>query len=558
MNPAGSCKPRGLDLADIQGNIVRAYGRFGFPYSRHIFFNIGAPGAGRRFIERTRRIVTTAERWTDADPGSGGASPRRPLVAVNIGLSYRGLVALELPTRTLRSLPEEFIDGMAKRSSILGDVGCSAPENWDPIWTAQAAQRAREVHLWVSLSAQADPKGAAVGALAQMTGAMLAIAQSCGGVALLEGHRGNDPRFQDAAARMRELAGGIKVPIPKEHFDFTDGIADPVFLGQYEPEREAFEVIGSGKFAPGSPQWEPLATGEFILGHASEAQELPPMALPWSLMRNGSFMAYRKLHQNVATFHGYVRQQAQLFQKVTGETSQEAADATIRAKMVGRWPNGFPLAIAPTYADCMALQSKWAAIASIQLKTSSDRTPEEKRQLLDFARFLTDFRYVQDIDGAKCPLSAHIRRANPRDAVDPLLGAAQGAPAPGSTLSNRRRILRRGLPYGSSDAPHDDDQSEHGVIFMALCASLFGQFEFVQQQWMQYGASFNVGNDTDTIVGSRSPNSKFVIPSGPASHGRTFICANLPQFVETRGGEYFFLPSLTALRQIAEGSVDPT
>jgi hypothetical protein len=37
-----------------------------------------------------------------------------------------------------------------------------------------------------------------------------------------------------------------------------------------------------------------------------------------------------------------------------------------------------------------------------------------------------------------------------------------------------------------------------------------------------------------------------------------FICANPPNFVETRGGEYFFVPSLTALRQIAQGSVDPT
>ncbi len=116
--------------------------------------------------------------------------------------------------------------------------------------------------------------------------------------------------------------------------------------------------------------------------------------------------------------------------------------------------------------------------------------------------------------------------------------------------------MRRGLPYGASGVA--DDAGEHGFIFMAICASLFNQFEFIQQQWIQYGDSFNVGNDTDPIVGMRRSGAKFVIPSDPAGTAPPFICANLPQFVETRGGEYFFIPSLTALRQIAMGTVDPT
>ena len=35
------------------------------------------------------------------------------------------------------------------------------------------------------------------------------------------------------------------------------------------------------------------------------------------------------------------------------------------------------------------------------------------------------------------------------------------------------------------------------------------------------------------------------------------ICSNLPNFVELRGGDYFFLPSITALGMIALGLVDP-
>lgn len=72
---------------------------------------------------------------------------------------------------------------------------------------------------------------------------------------------------------------------------------------------------------------------------------------------------------------------------------------------------------------------------------------------------------------------------------------------------------------------------------------------------MQYGSSFGLGNDTDPLVGLKREGAKFVIP---AASGAPFVCADVPQFVETRGGDYFFIPSLTALREIAEGSVDPT
>jgi deferrochelatase/peroxidase EfeB len=314
------------------------------------------------------------------------------------------------------------------------------------------------------------------------------------------------------------------------------------------------EVIGNGKLLPGNKGWAALAAGEFILGHPSEAQELPPTAAPWSFMRNGTFMAYRKLHQNVASYRDYVKRQAVLYQRVTATGSEAEAEATVRAKMVGRWPNGIPLVVASTFRESQELEAKWADIPAIQVK-GPDRTASESARLAEYERLLVDFRYSGDVDGAKCPVSAHIRRSNPRDALDPLLGSSSSAATLTSSLSNRRRILRRGLPYGSSVA---DDASEHGVVFRALCGSLFRQFEFIQQQWMQYGDSFKVGNDTDPLVGLHRPGAKFVIPADSAGTGSPFICANLPQFVETRGGEYFFLPSMTALRQIATGAVDPT
>ena len=117
-------------------------------------------------------------------------------------------------------------------------------------------------------------------------------------------------------------------------------------------------------------------------------------------------------------------------------------------------------------------------------------------------------------------------------------------------MTNRRRILRRGLPYVDPDG-------EKGVIFMAICSSLFRQFEFIQQQWMNYGLDFEAGNDTCPLIGSRAQSTKHVIP-GSAANPTTFIAGHLPEFVTTRGGDYFFLPSLTAIRMIAMGTVDPT
>jgi deferrochelatase/peroxidase EfeB len=149
-----------------------------------------------------------------------------------------------------------------------------------------------------------------------------------------------------------------------------------------------------------------------------------------------------------------------------------------------------------------------------------------------------------------------LRRANTRDGMAPT-------GREGSALNNRRRIIRRGLPYGHSpDGVADSD--EHGVVMLIVCASLFRQFEFVQQQWIHYGLDARSGNDCCPLVGNHSsgaqgaPKAKFVIPSDPKSGRPPFVAEGIPQFVEARGGEYFFVPSMTALRMIGAGSVDPT
>ncbi len=542
----------GLDLADIQGNIIRAYGRFGFPLARHYFLHVkeGQGAAGRAFVESVRRRVTSAVRWQTGPHGGDPDTVPPPDSTLNIGFTFHGLLALELPTETLGRLPADFIDGMAGRSYILGDLGPNAPEHWDAIWQRSIAEPSRRVHLWLAMHARtpADME-TADGWLRER------VADHAKGVVLLDGHGPDEADHQEAGALTAPGPDGVPQPTPKEHFGFTDGIGDPVFEGRYEPDIEAKLVKGRGKLMP-DQTWKPLATGEFLLGHADESQELPPVAPPWELTRNGTFMVYRKLHQNVASFARYVAEQAQRFAAITG-LSEEAARETMAAKMVGRWRDGIPLIVAATYEEWQTVRARWSDVPGL-LASREGRTPEQLARLDAYREMLSDFRFGNDQDGSRCPLGAHLRRANTRDMLDPLLNAADPAQRTGSSLQKRRHLLRRGLPYGHSDPEHPRDDGEHGVIFMALCASLSRQFEFVQQQWMEYGLDFNVGNDTCPVIGLHSPDVKHVIPADPASEDPPYICAAMPQFVTTRGGEYFFIPGLNGLRMIAEGSVDPT
>jgi hypothetical protein len=150
-----------------------------------------------------------------------------------------------------------------------------------------------------------------------------------------------------------------------------------------------------------------------------------------------------------------------------------------------------------------------------------------------------------------CPLGAHTRRANPRDAT-----------GFGTLLSERRRLMRRGIPYGPwtpADAPGDDD-GEHGLLFLAMAASLERQFEFVQREWLNYGNDFHQGNDGDPIIGGDGTRGKFLIAGDPRpapGNVPPYICRDLPLFVRLLGGDYFFVPSLSAIDQVAQGRVEP-
>jgi hypothetical protein len=246
-------------------------------------------------------------------------------------------------------------------------------------------------------------------------------------------------------------------------------------------------------------------------------------------------------------FHKYIAKTAETYARVIGSPPDQAREI-LMAKIGGRWSDGVPLMAAPTYANWTAFKDKQAAA----------QRAGDKKMLAELTAQLFDFKYGDDLDGTKCPFSSHLRRANTRDMLDPTLSSPNPKDRNGSVLNNRRRILRRGLPYGAVPPGATDDSGEHGIVMLVVCSSLFRQFEFVQQQWIQYGLDMNSGNDTCPLVGNHGPDAKFVIAADPASGHPPFVCDRLPQFVETRGGDYFFVPGMTALRMIGMGITDPT
>ena len=134
-----------LDLADIQGNILSAYGKMGFPKGRFITLHVDDPVGARKFVNALLPGITTALRWPSSRTQipAGEVAAARPLVAVNIAFSWYGLLALKTPTRTLRGMPDEFIDGMMERAPMLGDdfSGPDWKKSWDDVWTNRTTVR---------------------------------------------------------------------------------------------------------------------------------------------------------------------------------------------------------------------------------------------------------------------------------------------------------------------------------------------------------------------------------------------------------------------------------
>ena len=433
-----------LELDDIQSGVLLPRPT---PYAAsYILIRIDDAAAGRELIGRLSGLVSSA----------AGAGASRRDVGVSVALTCSGLKALGVPHDTLDTFAWEFQQGMAARATALGDVGASAPSNWEePLGT-------QDVHvIVVGLAGTAERLEAAMSVARSKFEALP-------GVAVIW--------RQDCQAP----------PDEREPFGFRDGISHPA-------------IEGTG--IPGSnPLETPLKAGEFVLGYVDEMGGFPPMPQPDILGRNGTYVAFRKLHQRVADFRQYLRDSAK----------DPVDEEVVAAKMMGRWRSGAPLALCP-------------------MKDDPDLGGDPTRN--------NAFQYQQDDPGGfVTPKGSHCRRTNPRDT--PVAGVVR-----------LHRMIRRGTVYGPAlpAGVLEDDGADRGLMFAFVGAHLKRQFEFVQSEWIHDGVFLGLGDARDPVARSEEGTSTFSIPR----KGLPRRLSGLPSFVVTRGGEYAFMPGLRALRWLA-------
>ncbi|KUN83616.1 peroxidase [Streptomyces bungoensis] len=447
MNTADSGGSAGVrvEIEDVQSGALRPRP---VPYEgKFVFLRVDDRHAGRALL---RRLL----------PVTSGGLPSADLSRdawVAVAFTHQGLRALGVPQDSLDSFPRAFREGMAARAERIGDVGANAPAHWE------APFGSGDVHI-------------ALSALSSDTAQL-------------------DEELERARAAYEDTPG-VRViwqqdvhqlPTGRTTFGFRDGISHP-------------NIEGVG--LPGSnPQEAPIKAGEFILGYPDETGNLPPMPRPDVLGRNGTYVAVRKIHTDVAAWRRYLR----------ANSSSAEEEALLAAKMVGRWPSGAPLTLAPEHDD-----------------------PE----LAADPQRVNNFLYREHDDrGLRCPAGAHIRRNNPRDAT--IVGDAR-----------MHRLIRRGTTYGPPlpEGVLEDDGADRGLVGVFIGAHLERQFEFIKAEWVNDGNFIGYPGEKDPVAGHHDGTGSVTIPGKPVRRR----LRNLPSFVVTRGGEYCFVPGLRALRWLAE------
>lgn len=431
-----------------------------------------------------------------------------PETALQVAFTYTGLQALKLPEEVVQQFSPEFISGMAgeeSRSRRLGDVGDNAPSLWH--WGGGENMP----HLLVLLYAT--------------PGKLESWKQTVKGT------------FWDHAFTVLDCLEAERL-VDTEPFGFKDGISQPTidWDGVRKPDKgerlEYSNLVTLGEFLLGYPNeygkysTRPLVPG----GDDRTAGLLPAEEDPdkRDLGRNGCYLVFRQLAQDVSGFWKFFDEHAK------GDPDQRTK---LAEAMVGRRMNGEPL----------------VPLSDRQIEGLE---PDAKDNIK-----LNQFTYEPDSDGTRCPLGAHIRRANPRNGDLPYgtsgllsrlirtLGFGRRDIRDDLVSSTRfHRILRRGRAYGTTSS------RERGLHFICLNANIGRQFEFVQNAWIM-GVKFDgLSEESDPLLGNRLPvpgcpvTNTFSVPQPDGIRRRI---TGLPRFVTVRGGAYFFLPSIRALWYMA-------
>lgn len=435
---------------------------------------------------------------------------------MNVAFSHAGIAKLTSRTIANDFGDESFRLGMAERSTYLGDPSAKNARGHNSNWKFGGANNAIDMMLTTASNSLSQ--------LNEFVDLLKALAEAADVELIYE---------QDAAKLPDKFRD-------HEHFGFKDGISQPGVRGKFstrkgnyitpryiDPSDDRHRYYGKpGQLMTWPGQYllgEPRQDTEELIAKGSKQSNFPAWA------KRGSYVVVRRLRQDVPTFWDFVS---------TSAKSMNVDSIEFAARLVGRWPSGSPLMRSPK-KDLPALGKD--AFANNHFLFDDDTT---KSSFADRNYPGDSFNLAEtDFLAKVCPHFAHIRKVNPRESVTDL-----GKPE--DNLA--RMILRRGIAYGrplvgQSQLNQADLKRDRGLMFVCYNASVEDQFEFLQRRWSNSSVQPNQGGQ-DIIIGQNGSDPgrvrEIAYPGGSAT-------VKVKQdFVVPTGGEYFFAPTISALKDV--------
>jgi deferrochelatase/peroxidase EfeB len=487
--PSGSGAKSTLNLADIQGFILRGYR---MPMVRHFLLTVGVATEARKMLGRLVNgdesgapQITTAEDWhVGFAPGPGDnpaeAPRRKPNYCLNVGMTWPGLIALEIknrvPNLSFKSFGA-FVAGAAERAALVGDTGPSSPQNWIGNFGKGSD------HVLVTLHAISPD---AMKSYSDRLSALFA-----------EGNAFREIWRTDGIAWM-EMKDGKPEFTSKVPFGYTDGISMTTIRG------------GPERYPPDHQQ--PCEPWLFVLQDEAENYFVPE---PRELGLNGSFAVFKMIETDVVGFENFL------------QSNKDKIDPELlAAKICGRWRNGVPLALSP------------------ETNSPPGGIPLEQ---------MNNYEYVNadgsgDPKGLRCPVGAHMRRINPRG--QPVTG--QGEPG-GSNNTHRliRRGMPYGPNYDPTQPYDGINRGLLGYFINSSIENQYEFVLGHWVNDSEFAGSVRLNpKSKDPMIGTQDPSeSIFVIPQ--ANGAPPIKVTGFSTFVTTKAAAYCFLPSINAMKFIA-------
>ena len=518
-----------LDMDDIQGIAIPGFFK---PYQTLLYLTL--PADSRETVDHFKTWIgafakrvssaekTLQDRRDHRQKGARSAGKRAGEAAVLYAIAFSSIGLRKLTPGAVDIPSPAFQQGLVARSALLGDPTDPTAPGHPSTWTVGAP-------------------GAEIDGLIVVAG------------------NDRDPVSEHAAklsAELREAGikvdaedGAVRSDLPgREHFGFDDGVSQPGVRGRASANPHDF--VTDRHVAPseipeawlyGYPGQDLVWPGEFVFGYPATSPDPlipgPPSEAKPAWTRNGSFLVYRRLLQDVGLFWRTMRDEAARIAALPGFAG--LGDERLAALLVGRWPSGAPLLRVPAKDD-PALGKE--PLANNYFQFDSDTPP------LELTSSVKDFPNAKaDPVGLTCPLAAHIRKVNTRDAPSDMGGRS---------ATYDRRILRVGVAFGPplpeaqkyATADQDPAHGNRGLLFLGIQSSIEEQFEFLQARWINDEARPKAPSGNDMVVGQNTPARDGVRRC--SLFGGGFAQAEVRaagQFVTPSGGGYFFVPSLSAL-----------